>query len=79
MRLQQHINERDIAKLPVEDCKDFKGKDKIKCMSEKYQDYIRDLEDAIKTSTSDKEAEGLKRSLRRAKEILFKLRSKEKV
>lgn len=78
MRLQGFINERDIAKLPVEDCKDFKGEDLVKCKVEKYQDYIRELEDAIKTSESDDEEERLKTSLEDAKKVLFNLRTKEK-
>ena len=78
MKFEEFLNERDIAKLPVEDCEKFKGKDLIKCKVEKYQDYIRELEDAIKTSESDDELDDLKKSLKWAKGVLFKLRSKER-
>ena len=69
------MSERDIAKLPVEDCNDIKGKDKVDCKIDRYQDYIRDIEDAIKTSTSDDEMDDLKKSLKWAKGVLLKLRS----
>lgn len=77
MRFHNFINERDVALLPVEKCKDFKGKDKIECKRQQYEDYIRDIEDAIKTSRSRKETDDLKRSLKWAKGVLFKLRSKK--
>ena len=78
MKLETFLNERDIALNKVETCKEFKGKDKIDCKIEKYQDYIRDIEDAIKTSTSDDEEKDLERSLEFAKGVLFKLRSRKK-
>lgn len=77
MRFQGFLNERDIALLPVEKCKDFKGKDKIKCKRQQYEDYVRDIEDALKTSRSDKETRALEKSLKWAKGVLFKLRSKK--
>jgi hypothetical protein len=78
MKLQSFLNERDIALNKVEGCAKLKGQDKIKCKIEKYQDYIKDLDDAIKTSTSDDETKDLKRSLVFAKGVLSKLgRSKK--
>lgn len=76
MKFQSFLLERDIALNKQEDCAKLKGPKKIDCKIEKYQDYIRDLEDAIKTSTSSDETKDLKTSLKSAKKTLYMLRDR---
>ena len=76
MKLKQFLNERDIALIKIEDCDKLKGDDMIKCKIEKYGDYLRDLGDAIKTSTSSDETKDLKASEEDAKKVLSNLKSK---
>jgi hypothetical protein len=76
MKLESYLNERDVAKLPVEDCKGLKGEEKKACKIEKYQEYIKSIKDAIQSSTSDEEKKGMKKSLKFANGVLAKMKGK---
>ena len=77
MKLEKYLIERDVAKLPVEDCKDMKGDERLACKIKKYDEYIDSIKKAMSSSESDDETKKLKKSLKFAQGVKKKLRSKK--
>jgi len=76
MKFMSYLNERDIAKLPVEKCNSFKGMDLTKCKIKQYEEYLEQIRDALKTSESKDETDKLKASEKWATGVLKKLVNK---